>query len=143
MTTKDYTPWLYNREFLKKAPKYMIRDPPPGPPPPGPPPPNPLSTCEFGIPFIEWMNNATVRQLLHIPDNAPVWNSCSEDISDHQYYQNIEASEWIYEILRRKYKILVYSGNTDGSIPTYGTQMWIQKIGWKVTQNFRPYFVDG
>lgn len=56
MTTKDYTPWLYNRDFLSKAPKYMLRDPLPGPPPP-----NPLGECSFGIPFIDWMNNATVR----------------------------------------------------------------------------------
>lgn len=47
MSVKDYTPWLLNQDFKRKAPKYMLKDPPPGPPPP-----NPLGMCEFGIPYI-------------------------------------------------------------------------------------------
>ena len=36
----------------------------------GPPPPNPLGTCQFGLPYIDWLNNATIRQLMHIPNTV-------------------------------------------------------------------------
>ena len=133
MSSTEYTPWLYKKDF-KKAPKYLLRDNPH----PGPPPPNPLGTCEFGIPYIDWLNSATVREALHIPQSVQKWQSCS----DIDYTKNIEASEWIYEILRNKYKMMVYSGDTDGAVPTYGTLRWMKKVNWKIIDAYRPYYVQ-
>jgi hypothetical protein len=45
--------------------------------------------------------------------------------------------------LRRQYKILFYSGDTDGAIPTFGTWKWIQEVGWQIKKKYRPYYVDG
>ena len=40
-------------------------------------------------------------------------------------------------------KILFYSGDTDGAVPTYGTRRWIQKLNWDVQEAWRPWFTDG
>lgn len=43
-----------------------------------------------------------------------------------------EASEWIYRVLRHHIKMMHYSGDTDGVVPTWGTKQWIQGLGWEV-----------
>jgi hypothetical protein len=37
--------------------------------------------------------------------------------------------------------MLKYSGDTDGSVPTYGTLQWINELAWTVTDAWRPYFI--
>lgn len=71
------------------------------------------------MPIQSFFRNETIKAALHIPAEAPVWDYCQGDI-DYTKLQN--ASQYIYEELRGKYKILKYSGDTDGAIPTYGTQ---------------------
>ena len=56
---------------------------------------------------------------------------------------NEKASQWIYEELKGKYRILFYSGNTDGAVPTHGSQKWMQELGWEVLEPFRPYYYNG
>jgi hypothetical protein len=34
------------------------------------------------------------------------------------YDSGHNASEWIYPLLRGKYRIMFYSGDTDGAVPT-------------------------
>ena len=50
------------------------------------------------------------------------------------------ASQWVYEKLQNKYRILFYSGNTDGAVPTHGTQMWMNEMNWTVTAPTRPFY---
>jgi hypothetical protein len=38
--------------------------------------------------------------------------------------------------------MLHYSGDTDGAVPTLGTQNWIATLGWKVTESWRPYLLE-
>jgi hypothetical protein len=59
---------------------------------------------------------------MNIPSNLPGFDLCSKTI---EYYPEPEASKWIYSILKNKIKILIYSGDTDGALPTYGTKQWI------------------
>lgn len=56
-----------------------------------------------------------------------------------------EGSFWIYPLLKANgYKILVYSGDTDGAVPTYGTQRWINDLNWKVKKDWSPWYsTDG
>jgi serine carboxypeptidase-like clade 2 len=39
-------------------------------------------------------------------------------------------------------RILHYSGDTDGAVPTYGTQQWMHGLGWEIIKPWRPYFVN-
>ena len=43
-----------------------------------------------------------------------------------------EASEWIYTVLKTSgyIRMMFYSGDTDGVLPTYGSKQWIEGLGW-------------
>jgi len=38
--------------------------------------------------------------------------------------------------------MLHYSGDSDGAVPTLGTQRWIASMGWNTTEEWRPYYVN-
>ena len=46
------------------------------------------------------------------------------------------------EALYGKYRILHYSGDTDGAVPTLGTQAWIASTPWVSSEDWRAYLVD-
>jgi len=74
------------------------------------------------VSYIDWVNSAQVRKLLNIPDKVQAWTQCDDNIT---YTMDEKASQWIYEELKGKYRILFYSGNTDGAVPTHGSQKWM------------------
>ena len=55
-----------------------------------------------------------------------------------------QGSQFIYEELgaKNKYKMMHYSGDTDGAVPTIGTQNWIATMGWNTTSEWQEYQVD-
>lgn len=38
--------------------------------------------------------------------------------------------------------MLIYSGDTDGAVPTHGTMYWINQLNWEIKEKYRPYYVD-
>jgi len=48
----------------------------------------------------------------------------------------------VYEKLQNKMRILKYSGDTDGAVPTLGTLGWINSLNWEIKEDWRPYMVD-
>jgi len=102
-SAKDFTPWLYKYDGLR-ASLGLEEDP--------------LGPCTFGLPMLEWTNSPKIRELLHIPNYAPAWEACTNSVG---YTSGKKASEWIYRELKGKYRILFYSGDTDGAVPTHGS----------------------
>lgn len=43
----------------------------------------------------------------------------------------------------KNWKILVFSGDVDASVPTLGTQRWIECLGQPVVTPFRTWTLDG
>lgn len=78
----------------------------------------------FADPILNYFNNDEVRQKLHIPSIAPEWDLCNTVVR-LLYDMNITGSQWVYEALRNKYKILFFSGDVDGAVPTFGTLQWM------------------
>jgi carboxypeptidase C (cathepsin A) len=69
---------------------------------------------------------------------------CRSDADGFNYTRGINGSIDIYTQLRSSgYKILKYSGDADGAVPTYGTQQWIRNLNWNVTTPWAPYFYNG
>ncbi len=51
----DYTPWYFKKLYGKNYKEKMLKD-------------DGLPPCTFGIPLMDWANDPTVREQLHIPD---------------------------------------------------------------------------
>ena len=91
--------------------------------------------------FPNYLNRKDVREALHIYPELGKWEACR----DLNYTLLIEGTIWIYNILKQypDYKMMHYSGDTDGSVPTLGTKRWIQAQGWTQTRQWRPWLTDG
>ncbi len=86
----------------------------------------------------DYINREDVRKALNIPDSIQAW----EDCSSIDYTALAKGSYWIYENLRGKYRMLVYSGDTDGAVATWGTKYWIDKLNWPILGKWRPWFTN-
>jgi serine carboxypeptidase-like clade 2 len=67
---------------------------------------------------------------------------CNHNISIN-YKSRIDASAWIYREMMSEYKLMHYSGNSDGAVPTSGTRAWIAKMGLRATRAERNYVTAG
>jgi carboxypeptidase C (cathepsin A) len=45
--------------------------------------------------------------------------------------------------MRHNYRLLKYSGDMDGVVPTRGTIQWINALGWATKKEWRQYKADG
>ncbi|TNV78909.1 hypothetical protein FGO68_gene989 [Halteria grandinella] len=93
-----------------------------------------------------YVNRPDVRQALNIPSFVQPFQDCNDDLYN-TYSVLREGSIWIYNILlgyEKRYRIMHYSGDTDGAVATLGTRRWItQQEGWNVTNEWRPWTTDG
>ncbi len=90
-----------------------------------------------------YLNRKDVREALHIPDYVQTFLDCNDDFEDNYQVQR-EGSIWIYRIfMLYGYKMLHYSGDTDGAVATLGTRRWIQRENWPITAEWRPWTTDG
>lgn len=62
--------------------------------------------------------------------------------SDIDYTRGPEASEFIYQELYGKIRMMHYSGDVDGAVPTVGTQGWIDSLNWEITGQWAPWQYD-
>jgi len=83
-----------------------------------------MYSCLGGDPLTSYLNNDLVKTLLHIPAEANPWFDCS----DINYTEQPRGSQFVYEELKGKIRMLHYSGDKDGVVPTYGTLEWINNL---------------
>lgn len=77
---------------------------------------------------------------MNIPSYIQAFEQCSSNLD---YICLPEASIWIYKALKGMFKILIYSGDTDGCVPTYGTKNWIDDLGWEIQTEMDQWTTDG
>lgn len=88
----------------------------------------------------DYMNREDVRAAFNIPSDVQTWEMCSDTL---RYQVQDEASMWIYQVLRGKYRLMFYSGDTDGAITTYGSKSWMKELNWPIVEAWRPWLTDG
>lgn len=92
-----------------------------------------------------YLNRADVRAALNIPTWVQGFSDCNNPMySTYQAFR--EGSIWIYNIFLGYsdwYKIMHYSGDTDGAVATLGTRRWIAQQDWAITNEWRPWTTDG
>lgn len=100
------------------------------------------SSHVLGDGLTDYINRADVRTAMNIPTELNGFHLCQGDPNILEYHSYPEASKWIYSVLRNKIKIMFYSGDTDGALPTYGTKKWIQSLKWEKTTPIYQWFTD-
>lgn len=121
ISLEQYTPWIKRDPVLHKLGAGIF----------------------FGDALGQYFSRADVRAALHIPLAVQEWQGCTTN-PKFNYPFSVEASVWIYTILQRYgYKLMHYSGDTDGVVPTWGTRLWIESLGWPITQEWQPWTTDG
>jgi hypothetical protein len=121
VSLEQYTPWIKENPVLHRLSQGTF----------------------FGDAMADYLNRADVRAALHIPLAVQAWEGCTTNVN-FTYPYSREASVWIYTVLRPYgYKLMHYSGDTDGVVPTWGTRLWIESLGWKTTQDWQPWTTDG
>eukprot|EP01017_Pseudomicrothorax_dubius_P027409 TRINITY_DN3153_c0_g1_i3.p1 TRINITY_DN3153_c0_g1~~TRINITY_DN3153_c0_g1_i3.p1 ORF type:complete len:475 (+),score=108.32 TRINITY_DN3153_c0_g1_i3:158-1582(+) len=92
-----------------------------------------------------YLNDDLVRDALHIDPNAPKFAMCH----DIPYTMDLDrGSYWAYPILlASSIRVLVYSGDVDGSVPTLGTMRWLRRLQREynvvVKKPWRTWFYPG
>ena len=97
------------------------------------------NTITFGDYVTEYINRKDVRAAMNIPDSIQAWEQCAYNLD---YRSQPEGSLWIYFLLQNKVRMLFYSGDTDGAVPTWGTRQWIETLGWKTTEEYRSWQIS-
>jgi len=114
-TQKEYTPWVIGADDSQTMPKSLEVN--------------------------DYLNRADVKQALHV-DETIVWVDCSGAIGS-TYEWDKRGSIWLYpEFKQLGLKVLIYSGDTDGAVPTWGTRQWIEGLDWKIMTETTPWFVN-
>ncbi|KAM0835633.1 hypothetical protein ACQ4PT_062809 [Festuca glaucescens] len=89
-----------------------------------------------------WTNDEAVRESLGIHEGTvPSWLRCYFDIP---YTMEIaSAVDDHLALITKGYRAMIYSGDHDSKIPHVGTQGWIRQLNIPVTDDWRPWYVDG
>lgn len=99
----------------------------------------------LGDDMTSYLNREDVRDALNIPKWVQGFSDCNNPMyATYQAFR--EGSIWIYNILlgyTDLYRIMHYSGDTDGAVATLGTRRWIAQQDWTVTNEWRPWTTDG
>ena len=65
---------------------------------------------------------------------------CALPDSVFSYTMDIKASQFVYEYLKGKgIRMLTFSGDKDGSVPTIGTENWINAMAWDTSKDWTIY----
>ncbi|KAJ8773295.1 hypothetical protein K2173_028472 [Erythroxylum novogranatense] len=88
-----------------------------------------------------WMDDKNVRKALDIREGSiGQWLRCNYGIS---YETNIQSSTEYHAYLGKKgYRILVYSGDHDMTVPYVGTQEWIRSLNYSIVDDWRPWWLN-
>eukprot|EP01018_Ginkgo_biloba_P004704 Gb_23232 [translate_table: standard] len=108
-----------------------------------------------------WSNNPLVRKAIHaqslnclpptIVASLPLNIQCNENVSgkwqicaDRIHYNHDGGSmiEYHRNLTSKGYRVLIFSGDHDMCVPYTGSEAWTRSLGYKIIDQWRPWFVD-
>eukprot|EP01138_Halocafeteria_seosinensis_P009252 gb/GECG01009455.1/.p1 GENE.gb/GECG01009455.1/~~gb/GECG01009455.1/.p1 ORF type:complete len:465 (+),score=47.99 gb/GECG01009455.1/:1-1395(+) len=105
------------------------------------PQPGPLQ-CINGGPSETYLNQASVRSALHVGSESTTgkWTTCTNALN----YTSTQSNEPknIYPDLINNYRVLIYNGDADGSVPYLDNEEWTSNMSIPVKSKWRPWYVD-
>jgi len=80
-----------------------------------------------------------VQQALHVTAaNVTSWSVCNFAVNIG-YDRSVQNLLPLYPTLIKNYRVLVYSGDTDGCVPETGSERWTFGLGIPVKDAWRPW----
>ncbi len=97
------------------------------------------ATINDGTGMTRYINTDEFRAAFHIDASAPAWADCADIVYD---IDMATGSIGLYstDFKDAGLKILHYSGDTDGVVPTLGTLNWITNANYVVTDEWKPWY---
>jgi carboxypeptidase C (cathepsin A) len=93
------------------------------------------STVGMDAPCIEdrttsYLQKPEVRAALHVSPEAAAWSGCSDALNDaYNCADTLVSMVPLYVALRSNgIKILIYSGDVDGIVPTAASRRWVERV---------------
>ena len=103
--------------------------------------------CVDSLGIDSMLLNLANRRAMGIPDSVQDYSMCNIN-DDFDYVRSTTGSYWVYQKLLPldRYKVTVYSGDSDPAVPYAGTIAWINKIRKELamfTQDYwRPWYTN-
>ncbi|CAN6685480.1 unnamed protein product [Malus baccata var. baccata] len=100
---------------------------------------------EYNYIFSEiWANDKTVQDALHVREGTiEEWVRCNYSLQD-SCIKDVSSSLVYHEnLIKKGYRVLIYSGDHDMVVPYVGTLAWIESLNLTVDSRWRPWFVSG
>ncbi|KAF5197707.1 Serine carboxypeptidase-like [Thalictrum thalictroides] len=91
-----------------------------------------------------WANDDRVQKALYVRKGTiPEWIRCN--YGGLNYLSDVKSSTAYHGYLsgKRRYRSLVYSGDHDMLVPFLSTQAWIRSLNYSISDEWRPWSVDG
>ncbi|PRQ54379.1 putative peptidase S10, serine carboxypeptidase, alpha/Beta hydrolase [Rosa chinensis] len=91
-----------------------------------------------------WANDKTVQDALHVRKGSiKDWQRCNKTLSA-SYISDVSSSLVYHQnLIKKGYRVLIYSGDHDMVIPYLGTISWIESLNLTVDSRWKPWFVNG
>jgi len=88
-------------------------------------------TCGGQAAMSAWLANPAVVAALHVKAGTAGMKYGPRDRADLRP---------LYKTLAAKYRLLIFSGDTDMCVPYIGTEEWTSELGFDQTEAWRPWF---
>ena len=92
---------------------------------------------------VQYLNLSVVKQALHVPDNAYFFQC--DNGAGFTYHSDTAALFPFYKrvLENTSLRVLVYNGDTDPFLNSVFAQNWTAGLGYKETERWRPWTLDG
>lgn len=74
-----------------------------------------------------WLNRADVKTAIHVKQNLQ-WSICNDQINQNWVRDWTSMMPIYTNLLNNGVRVLIYSGDTDASVPFTGTQYWTSRL---------------
>jgi len=79
----------------------------------------------------KWLDSTAVQKALHVSSGGGM-----------RYKTTAGDLRPLYKKLIPKYKMLIYSGNVDACVPTWGSEQWTAELGYSVAKEWHAWTSD-
>ncbi|KAK3149459.1 hypothetical protein QOZ80_3AG0217660 [Eleusine coracana subsp. coracana] len=91
-----------------------------------------------------WANNNATKAALGIKEGTLTeWTTCKRYAGLPYSYDLRNSMQYHFNLTTRGYRVLVYSGDHDLTVPFCGTQAWIRSFNFPITDDWRAWHLQG